>query len=57
MSFYLENPVDYNALQSGYSASLQTVFNPIIGAVVVTICSAVFYTLAFVIFKKKQIKN
>ncbi len=57
MSFYLENPVDYNALQSGYSASLQTVFNPIIGAVVVTICSAVFYMLAFLIFKKKQIKN
>lgn len=57
MSFYLENPVDYNALQAGYSASLQTVFNPIIGAVVVTICSAVFYMLAFVIFKKKQIKN
>ena len=57
MSFYLESPIDYNALYSGYTASIQTVFNPIIGAVVVTICSALFYTLAFVIFKKKQIKN
>lgn len=57
MSFYLESPIDYNALYNGYTASIQTVFNPIIGAVVVTICSALFYTLAFVIFKKKQIKN
>lgn len=57
MSFYLGSPIDYNALYYGYTASIQTVFNPIIGAVVVTICSALFYTLAFVIFKKKQIKN
>ena len=42
MSFYLESPIDYNALYSGYTASIQTVFNPIIGAVVVTICSALF---------------
>ncbi len=57
MSFYLENSIDYNALYNGCTASVQTVFNPIAGAVVVTICSAVFYTLAFVIFKRKQIKN
>lgn len=57
MSFYLTNPIDAGTLYSGYYISIQSAFNPIVGAVVVTICSALFYTLAFVVFKKKQIKN
>jgi len=58
MSQFIASPLDGVGLGAYYySAPIQNVFSPIIGAVIVTVFSAVMYAIAFAVFRKKQIKN
>lgn len=56
LSMYITSPID-GVGSYYYSAPMQNVFNPIVGAVIIAVFSAVMYAIAFIVFRKKQIKS
>lgn len=56
LSMYIVSPVDGVGLYY-YSAPVQNVFNPLVGAAIIAVWSAIMYVISFVVFSKKQIKS